>query len=227
MIMRLWWDLGGSKLARAAASAVKLHVENPRNLAPNFADGGRSAVVTPADEMSAERPPFERIGEDRPPSPRQPAGRACRPNRCCSLGSSTTSKAVGEEPWRAKRSRYVPTRLNGVTKRGDDVAAAHVPAQPSGIEEDDSVDTDPAPAPAPAPAVESTGLDERDQQILAFERQWWRQAGAKEQAIRDTFGVSTTRYYQLLNALLDDPRALEHDPVVVQRLRRLRARRRR
>lgn len=112
-----------------------------------------------------------------------------------------------------------------MTKRGDDVAAAHVPAQPSGIEEDDSVDTD--PAPAPAPAVESTGLDERDQQILAFERQWWRQAGAKEQAIRDTFGVSTTRYYQLLNALLDDPRALEHDPVVVQRLRRLRARRRR
>jgi Protein of unknown function (DUF3263) len=106
-----------------------------------------------------------------------------------------------------------------VTKRGDDVAAAHVPAQPSGLEEDDFVDTDRAAEPA--------GLDERDQQILAFERQWWRQAGAKEQAIRDTFGVSATRYYQLLNALLDDPRALEHDPVVVQRLRRLRTTRRR
>jgi uncharacterized protein DUF3263 len=104
-----------------------------------------------------------------------------------------------------------------VTKRGDEVAAAHVPAQPSGIEE---VDTDQA-------AAQPAGLDERDQQILAFERQWWRQAGAKEQAIRDTFGVSATRYYQLLNALLDDPRALEHDPVVVQRLRRLRKSRRR
>ncbi len=111
-----------------------------------------------------------------------------------------------------------------MTKRGDDVAAAHVPAQPSGIDEDDFVDSDQASAPA---STEPAGLDERDQQILAFERQWWRQAGAKEQAIRDTFGVSTTRYYQLLNALLDDPRALEHDPVVVQRLRRLRASRRR
>lgn len=107
-----------------------------------------------------------------------------------------------------------------MTKRGDDVAAAHVPAQPSGTEEDDFVDSDQAPA-------KPAGLDERDQQILAFEGQWWRQAGAKEQAIRDTFGVSTTRYYQLLNALLDDPRALEHDPVVVQRLRRLRTTRRR
>lgn len=109
-----------------------------------------------------------------------------------------------------------------MTKRGDEVAAAHVPAQPSGIEEDDFVDTDQMAA-----AAQPAGLDERDQQILAFERQWWRQAGAKEQAIRDTFGVSATRYYQLLNALLDDPRALEHDPVVVQRLRRLRKTRRR
>jgi len=107
-----------------------------------------------------------------------------------------------------------------VTKRGDDVAAARVPAQPSRSEEDDFVDTDP-------PAVEEAGLSERDKQILDFERQWWRQPGAKEQAIRDAFGVSTTRYYQLLNALLDDQRALEHDPVVVQRLRRLRTSRRR
>ena len=114
-----------------------------------------------------------------------------------------------------------------MTTRGDDVAAAHVPAQPSGIEEDDDfVDSDRTSAPA-EPAGLPAGLDERDQQILAFEGQWWRQAGAKEQAIRDTFGLSTTRYYQLLNALLDDPRALEHDPVVVQRLRRLRASRRR
>ena len=103
-----------------------------------------------------------------------------------------------------------------MTKRGDDVAAAHVPAQPSGTEEDDFVDSDQAPA-------KPAGLDERDQQILAFEGQWWRQAGAKEQAIRDTFGVSTTRYYQLLNALLDNPVALERDPVLVGRLRRLRS----
>jgi hypothetical protein len=65
-------------------------------------------------------------------------------------------------------------------------------------------------------------LADLDRQILAFERQWWRQPGAKEQAIRDTFGVSPTRYYQLLNQLLDKPAALAEDPVLVNRLRRLR-----
>ncbi|MFI7021295.1 DUF3263 domain-containing protein [Micromonospora sp. NPDC049900] len=67
------------------------------------------------------------------------------------------------------------------------------------------------------------GLGERDREILAFERQWWRHAGAKEQAIRDRFGLSATRYYQLLNALLDNPAALAADPVLVGRLARLRA----
>lgn len=73
------------------------------------------------------------------------------------------------------------------------------------------------------PVADSTTLDDRDKQILAFERQWWRHAGAKEQAIRDTFGLSPTRYYQRLNRLLDEPAALAHDPVLVGRLRRLRA----
>ncbi len=72
-------------------------------------------------------------------------------------------------------------------------------------------------------AAAETGLTEREWRILAFERQWWRHAGAKEQAIRDEFGLSATRYYQMLNALLDKPAALEYEPVVVKRLRRLRA----
>jgi hypothetical protein len=67
------------------------------------------------------------------------------------------------------------------------------------------------------------GLTERERQVLAFERRWWRHAGAKEQAIRDLFDVSSTRYYQMLNGLLDNPAALAHDPVLVKRLRRLRA----
>src|SRR3954462_8170867 len=70
-------------------------------------------------------------------------------------------------------------------------------------------------------------VSERDQQILAFERQWWRYAGAKEQAIRDLFGMSATRYYQVLNALIDRPEALRHDPMLVKRLRRMRAARQR
>ncbi|MEU5906404.1 DUF3263 domain-containing protein [Micromonospora sp. NPDC047467] len=97
------------------------------------------------------------------------------------------------------------------------------------------------PTPRPAPPVESTddigpddedvaeptappvGLTTRERAILAFEQQWWRHAGAKEQAVRDTFGVSSTRYYQLLNGLLDNPAALAADPVLIGRLRRLRS----
>src|SRR5207302_9134549 len=70
-------------------------------------------------------------------------------------------------------------------------------------------------------------LSERDRAILAFERQWWKFAGAKEQAIRELFDMSATRYYQVLNALLDRPEALAVDPLLVKRLRRLRASRQR
>nr|MDT0660234.1 DUF3263 domain-containing protein [Micromonospora sp. DSM 115978] len=66
-------------------------------------------------------------------------------------------------------------------------------------------------------------LTDRETAILAFERQWWKHAGAKEQAIRDIFDLSATRYYQLLNALLDNPAAAEADAMLVSRLRRLRA----
>ena len=70
-------------------------------------------------------------------------------------------------------------------------------------------------------------LTRRDREILAFERQWWRYAGAKEQAIRDLFDMSGTRYYQVLNALIDRPEALIADPMLVKRLRRLRTTRQR
>ena len=70
-------------------------------------------------------------------------------------------------------------------------------------------------------------LSERDMRVLAFERSWWRQPGAKEQAISDVLGLSTTRYYQLLNRLIDRPEAMAFDPVLVKRLRRQRSRRKR
>jgi hypothetical protein len=70
-------------------------------------------------------------------------------------------------------------------------------------------------------------LSERDREILAFERHWWKYAGAKEQAVRELFDMSATRYYQVLNALLDRPEALAADPMLVKRLRRLRAARQR
>lgn len=66
-------------------------------------------------------------------------------------------------------------------------------------------------------------LTERDIEILDFERSWWKHAGVKEQAIRERFDMSATRYYQLLNDLLETPAAMDHDPILVKRLKRLRA----
>ena len=66
-------------------------------------------------------------------------------------------------------------------------------------------------------------LSDGQRAILDFERQWWRQPGAKDQAIRDTFEMSPTRYYQTLNVVLDLPQALRYDPTLVNRLQRLRA----
>ena len=78
-----------------------------------------------------------------------------------------------------------------------------------------------------AAAAEASGIDARAQEILDFEREWWRYAGAKEQAVREQFDVSPTRYYQLLNQVIDDEAALAYDPMLVKRLRRLRAARQR
>ena len=58
--------------------------------------------------------------------------------------------------------------------------------------------------------------------LLAFEAEWRRHAGAKEEAIRVELGLSPARYYQLLGRLIDTVEALEHDPMLVKRLRRVR-----
>ena len=80
---------------------------------------------------------------------------------------------------------------------------------------------------APPTTALAGALGARDREILAFERPWWTSAGAKEQALRELFDMSATRYYQVLNALIDRPEALVFDPMLVKRLRRLRAARQR
>jgi hypothetical protein len=65
-------------------------------------------------------------------------------------------------------------------------------------------------------------LSAQDKRILDFERSWWKHAGVKEQAIKDHFEMSATRYYQILNELLEKPAALSYDPILVKRLKRLR-----
>ena len=87
----------------------------------------------------------------------------------------------------------------------------------------DAGSPNPASSNGDTSSPDAVALSERDRAILDFERRWWRHAGSKEQAIRDRFSISPTRYYQLLNRLLDDPAALAYDPVLVKRLRRLRA----
>lgn len=72
-----------------------------------------------------------------------------------------------------------------------------------------------------------SSLSERDRQILDFEHQWWKYPGSKEQAVKDLFDLSPTRYYQLLNQLIDNDEALAHDPMLIKRLRRQRALRQR
>jgi uncharacterized protein DUF3263 len=69
-------------------------------------------------------------------------------------------------------------------------------------------------------------LDERDRAILDFERDAWRLQIPKERAIRERFGISATRYSQLLHRVVDRPEALAYDPMLVRRLRRLRELRR-
>lgn len=66
-------------------------------------------------------------------------------------------------------------------------------------------------------------LRERDRVILDFERSWWQYPGPKDRAIREYLGMSATRYYQALRRLMDDPAALDYDPLTVRRMRRTRA----
>lgn len=107
-------------------------------------------------------------------------------------------------------SRLTAASPDEIEDPPEETVEVHIPRQSSG-------------QPAAEEVAAGDALSERDREILAFERQWWKHAGAKEQAIRDTFGLSTTRYYRLLNALLDNPAALAYDALLVQRLRRLRA----
>lgn len=73
-----------------------------------------------------------------------------------------------------------------------------------------------------SPREAGVGLNGRDAAILAFERRRFGDPGAKEKAIREEFGVTSARYYQVLNALIDSPAAIVHDPMLVRRLQRMR-----
>ena len=68
-------------------------------------------------------------------------------------------------------------------------------------------------------------LTVKDKMTLDFEARHWKYPGVKETQIRDLFTESATRYYQRLNHLIDQPAALDYDPMLVKRLQRMRTQR--
>ena len=72
------------------------------------------------------------------------------------------------------------------------------------------------------PIAKESVLSDQDRALLAFEATWTRHTAAKEESIREVFGLSAARYYQLLNAVIDSPAAVRHDPMLVARLQRAR-----
>jgi hypothetical protein len=80
-----------------------------------------------------------------------------------------------------------------------------------------------------APSIEPVraGLDALSRDVLDFERSWRPSGRSKERAIRESFGITPTRYHQVLVRAVETPDALAYDPMLVRRLRRLRDTRRR
>lgn len=72
----------------------------------------------------------------------------------------------------------------------------------------------------------SNGLTEREQDILDFEQSWWSLSVPREQAVRDRFQLTETEYDELLEVLIATEAALEAEPLLVRRLRRMKDRRR-
>jgi hypothetical protein len=115
---------------------------------------------------------------------------------------------------------------------GPEASPDSVPAIPDQRQEPAGPASEPVGRAEPQgrPAAEdppADALSERERAVLSFEKQHWKYSGAKEQAIRDRFELSPTRYYQVLNSLLDRPQAQELEPVLINRLRRQRAARQR
>ena len=72
----------------------------------------------------------------------------------------------------------------------------------------------------------SNGLTEREKDILDFEQSWWSLSVPREQAVRDRFQLTETEYDELLEVLIATEAALEAEPLLVRRLRRMKDRRR-
>ena len=113
-----------------------------------------------------------------------------------------------------------------------DEAAALAFVEAAAAAEAAAHDAPPAPAASGSAEPQTTDAsahddlaaarEQRIRRLLDFEGGWASHGGAKARAIRAEFGWSTTRYYQVLDGLLETPEAVRHDPMLVRRLLRLR-----
>ena len=76
-------------------------------------------------------------------------------------------------------------------------------------------------------AVVSGELTDLERAMLEFERSWWLGPLPRDVAVGETFALTVDEYDVRIDELIDSEAALEFDPLVVRRLRRLRDRRRR
>jgi hypothetical protein len=68
-------------------------------------------------------------------------------------------------------------------------------------------------------------LTEAERSMLEFTKTPWRYKGQQDEAIRREFGITPTKFWQAIRALITRPEALAYDPVTVHRLERVVGRR--
>ena len=73
----------------------------------------------------------------------------------------------------------------------------------------------------------AVALTDQERAILTFEASWWTEPGDKVGLVQDRFDLAADRYAAVLAELIDRPDALDYDPLLIRRLRRLRDRSRR
>ena len=145
--------------------------------------------------------------------------------------SDAVSGDVGSEQPEPPET-FIPNQSEATSER-EFPEQRQQPAEPGAVAEITDAPPEAGAAVVAADAADTAAqpqarpLSERDGAVLIFEKQYWKYSGAKEQAIRDRFEMSATRYYQVLNALLDRQEAQELEPMLVKRLRRQRAARQR
>jgi hypothetical protein len=69
-------------------------------------------------------------------------------------------------------------------------------------------------------------LNDREKELLQIAGAHYKYPGAREAHVRERFGIGPTAFYVEVNQIINRPDALEHDPLTVKRLLRLRDRRR-